>query len=186
MRAVRLALVALLAQAVQVTHAQQYAFTQFTPREGLAQSQVRCIAQDAQGYLWFGTLGGASRFDGHSFTNYALQEGLPDAQVNAMLATSDGTLWLAAGSSLAEFDGQRMRSVPKPKAANSARILALAESDDHRLIIATEGSGVFSRNINDAGYFGGLSYGPSWPSQPLRTRSILPSPLTSPNIGSWQ
>lgn len=37
------------------------------------------MAQDAQGYLWFGTLGGASRFDGLEFTNYALTDGLPDA-----------------------------------------------------------------------------------------------------------
>ena len=65
--------------------AQQYAFTQVTPSDGLAQSQVRTIAQDGRGYLWFGTLGGASRFDGARFLNYALQDGLPDAQVLSLI-----------------------------------------------------------------------------------------------------
>jgi ligand-binding sensor domain-containing protein len=141
----RLALFALFVHVGLMTDAQQYAFTQFTPREGLAQSQVRCMAQDAQGYLWFGTLGGASRFDGHAFTNYALQEGLPEAQVNAMLAAHDGTFWLAAGSSLARFDGQHMRTVPMPKSASNSRVLALAENADGDLFIATEGAGVFRK-----------------------------------------
>ena len=69
---------ALIAMCWSIAPAQQFGFTQYTPKEGLAQSQVRAIAQDAEGYLWFGTLGGASRFDGLRFTNYALQEGLPD------------------------------------------------------------------------------------------------------------
>jgi hypothetical protein len=68
--------------------AQQFGFTAFTPKDGLAQSQVRCMAQDSAGYMWFGTLGGASRFDG-DFTNYGLRQGLPDPQVNAMLAMPD-------------------------------------------------------------------------------------------------
>ena len=75
---------------------QQHAFKQFTPKDGLAQSQVRAIAQDAGGYLWFGTLGGASRFDGQQFQNYALQEGLPDAQVSAMAVGNSGDLGFGA------------------------------------------------------------------------------------------
>ncbi|MBK8340703.1 MAG: hypothetical protein IPK99_12235 [Flavobacteriales bacterium] len=71
-RKLLLVLAALLG--TQVT-AQQYGFVQYTTEDGLAQSQVRCIAQDAQGFLWFGTLGGVSRFDGHEFVNHALQGG---------------------------------------------------------------------------------------------------------------
>lgn len=122
---------------------QQYGFTQFTPQEGLAQSQVRCMAQDAQGYLWFGTLGGASRFDGKSFTNYALQEGLPDAQVNALLAARDGTMWLGCGTSLVAFDGRHMRAVSLPGRGKDQRVLALTEDDDGTLFIGTESAGVF-------------------------------------------
>ncbi len=42
---------------------QQYSFIQYSLKEGLAQTQVRCIQQDKQGYVWIGTLGGASKFN---------------------------------------------------------------------------------------------------------------------------
>lgn len=122
--------------------AQQYAFAQFTTSDGLAQSQVRCIAQDTEGYLWFGTLGGASRFDGSVFTNHALQEGLPEAQVNALLCTADGTVWLGAGGSLVERRGRTMRSVDLPPYAQGGKITALAQGPEGTLYIATDGAGV--------------------------------------------
>lgn len=134
--------IALTATCWSIAPAQQFGFTQYTPKEGLAQSQVRAIAQDAEGYLWFGTLGGASRFDGLRFTNYALQEGLPDAQVNAVLCTRDGTVWLGAGGSLVALRGKRTTTVPLPPSARDARILALAELPDGDLLIGTDGVGL--------------------------------------------
>jgi ligand-binding sensor domain-containing protein/two-component sensor histidine kinase len=130
-------------------HAQQHAFAQYTTQDGLAQSQVRCMAQDSAGYLWFGTLGGASRFDGREFSNYALQEGLPDAQVNALLCAADGTIWLGAGGSLVEHRGRRMRNVPLPEYARGGRVLALAQGTDGALYIATDVAGVLVRRGND-------------------------------------
>ncbi|MFM2316381.1 MAG: hypothetical protein RLZZ155_713, partial [Bacteroidota bacterium] len=46
---------------------QQFSFIQYSLKEGLAQTQVRCIQQDKQGYVWIGTLGGASKFNGNQF-----------------------------------------------------------------------------------------------------------------------
>lgn len=128
--------------AVPALKAQQFGFTQFAPRDGLAQSQVRCMAEDRWGYLWFGTLGGASRFDGLDFTNYGSRQGLPDAQVDAMLLTKSGSFWLACGAFLVEFDGQRMRPMALPDQASTGRILALAEGSDGSLFIGTDGNGV--------------------------------------------
>ena len=129
-----------------VAHSQQFGFTQYTPKEGLAQSQVRCIAQDGEGYLWLGTLGGISRFDGHAFTNYALQEGLPDAQVNAVLCAKDGTVWLGAGGSLMTFRGKQTSIIALPGEARDARILSLAEDPQGNILVGTDGSGLFLAN----------------------------------------
>ncbi len=125
--------------------AQQHAFTQYTTQNGLAQSQVRCMAQDSAGYLWFGTLGGASRFDGVEFANHALQEGLPEAQVNALLCAADGTVWLGAGGSLVARIGRRMEVVPLPPYAQGGRITDLAQGVDGSLFIATDIAGVLVR-----------------------------------------
>lgn len=117
--------------------AQQHAFMQITPRDGLAQSQVRSMAQDGAGYLWLGTLGGASRFDGHSFVNYSLQQGLPDAHVSAMVAGADGTMWLAAGPELLKVQGGRMRSMGQ-QVPMGGRILTLASAADGSIILGTD------------------------------------------------
>ena len=38
--------------------------------DGLIYSQVLCAYQDKQGYMWFGTSSGISRWDGNSFKNF--------------------------------------------------------------------------------------------------------------------
>ncbi|HPF90351.1 MAG: histidine kinase [Flavobacteriales bacterium] len=124
--------------------AQQHSFKQHATKDGLAQSQVRAMMQDAQGYLWFGTLGGASRFDGQEFTSYALSDGLPDLQVSAIVRDHAGTLLFAAGNAIATWNGKGFTAEPLPAASKGARILAMVTSGD-RLFVGTDGGGVFVR-----------------------------------------
>lgn len=49
---------------------QQILFRNYSVAEGLPSSTVRAIAQDDQGYMWFGTKNGISRFDGYQFRNF--------------------------------------------------------------------------------------------------------------------
>lgn len=132
--------------ALGATHAQQHAFKQLSPKDGLAQSQVRCMAQDAEGYLWFGTLGGASRFDGHDFVNHALQEGLPDAHVSAMALDAQGTFWMASGSTLIRTEGRRLVQESLPTTNGGSRILGLGADAQGRLFIGTDGDGMYMRD----------------------------------------
>ena len=41
----------------------------YTVADGLLRDYVYKIRQDSQGFLWFCTPGGLSRFDGYAFTN---------------------------------------------------------------------------------------------------------------------
>ena len=54
-----------------------YAYRYFSTRDGLAQMQVMCAFQDSDGFMWFGTKGGVSRWDGTSFKNFTPDDGLP-------------------------------------------------------------------------------------------------------------
>lgn len=126
--------------------AQQHSFKQLSPKDGLAQSQVRCMAQDADGYLWFGTIGGASRYDGHVFTNHALQEGLPDAYVSAMVLDASGTFWMGSGSTLVRTQGRRLVQEPLPEHTGGSRILGLAADAQGRLFVGTDGDGMYIRD----------------------------------------
>ena len=127
---------------------QQHAFRQYTPKDGLAQSQVRCMAQAGDGYLWFGTLGGASRFDGSEFVNYAMQEGLPDPHVSAMAVDTGGKLWMGAGNALVRVEGQHLRH---ERLSTQARIMGIAPDGRGGLYVATDGGGLFHRTGSGIG-----------------------------------
>ena len=45
-------------------------FTTYGVNEGLVQSSIDEISQDANGFLWVGTAGGLCRFDGYNFSTY--------------------------------------------------------------------------------------------------------------------
>ncbi len=45
-------------------------FTSYTVVDGLCSNTVTAIAQDEQGFMWFGTKGGLNRFDGYEFRQF--------------------------------------------------------------------------------------------------------------------
>ncbi|MFA9392140.1 MAG: two-component regulator propeller domain-containing protein [Prolixibacteraceae bacterium] len=53
--------------------AQRLNFDHLTIEDGLANNSVRTVFQDKEGYLWFGTLNGLSRYDGQQFKTFAYQ-----------------------------------------------------------------------------------------------------------------
>jgi ligand-binding sensor domain-containing protein/signal transduction histidine kinase/DNA-binding response OmpR family regulator len=50
--------------------AQDILFTSYTVADGLCSNTVTTIAQDDQGFMWFGTKGGLNRFDGYEFRQF--------------------------------------------------------------------------------------------------------------------
>ncbi|MGD2104726.1 MAG: two-component regulator propeller domain-containing protein, partial [Anaerolineae bacterium] len=50
-------------------------FRRLTLDDGLSQSSINCIAQDAQGFMWFGTQDGLNRYDGYEFEVYRHEPG---------------------------------------------------------------------------------------------------------------
>jgi hypothetical protein len=75
--------------------AQDYNYVRYTSRDGLAGNTVFDMCQDKDGFLWFGTNNGLSRFDGERFVNYTVKDGLPDNEVLKVFSDSYGRVWLA-------------------------------------------------------------------------------------------
>ncbi|HJZ79781.1 MAG TPA: two-component regulator propeller domain-containing protein, partial [Pyrinomonadaceae bacterium] len=73
----------------------------YTTAEGLPRDHINHIVQDSQGFLWFCTSEGLSRFDGYKFTNYGTEQGLPGREVNDFLETRSGAYWVATNKGLA-------------------------------------------------------------------------------------
>lgn len=78
--------------------AQSYNFINYTPKDGLAGSTVYTMCQDKDGFMWFGTENGLSRFDGTHFKNFTIKDGLPDNEVIKVYPDSKGRVWIGTFS----------------------------------------------------------------------------------------
>ena len=70
-------------------------FRHFTTDDGLPSPEVHCILKDSQGFMWFGTDNGVSRFDGYSFRNYGSNNGLTKNVVLSILEDQDNRIWFS-------------------------------------------------------------------------------------------
>ncbi len=64
----------------------------YTVDNGLPSSEVLDIAQDNEGYIWFATTYGISRFDGYDFENFAPTE-IPDQSYILIFKGKNNRLW---------------------------------------------------------------------------------------------
>ncbi|MBP5419738.1 MAG: response regulator [Bacteroidales bacterium] len=72
----------------------------------LSNQQIMCMAQDSDGYIWFGTYRGLNRFNGHEMRQYFCTDApnsLPDNQVRAMHTDRNGRLWVATKNGVALY-----------------------------------------------------------------------------------
>ncbi|HUP13342.1 MAG TPA: two-component regulator propeller domain-containing protein, partial [Niastella sp.] len=77
------------------TFSQDYNYSHYDSRDGLGSATVYCITQDKNGFLWFGTETGVSRFDGTHFRTFTKEDGLPDNDITQLFADSKGRVWMS-------------------------------------------------------------------------------------------
>lgn len=87
-------LVAMLMVVVGVALGQSLPMRRITTEEGLAGRTVAGAVQSADGYLWFTTTTGLSRFDGKHFKNFTQADGLPNDDLRLPYQDSKGRLWV--------------------------------------------------------------------------------------------
>ncbi len=72
-------------------------FEQIFLEHGLSQSIVKCILQDKEGFMYFGTEDGLNRFDGYTFTVMRNNPDDPNSlsynDINAICIDADGNIW---------------------------------------------------------------------------------------------
>lgn len=68
-------------------------FTQLKVDDGLPSSVVYGSFEDRNGFIWFATEFGVSRFDGYQFINYTTDDGLSDNVVFDFFEDSQGRIW---------------------------------------------------------------------------------------------
>lgn len=67
---------------------------------------IRCMFQDRDGNLWFGTTtDGVARYDGRSLDYFNAQNGFGSDWVNAIAQDAKGDIWFASRDGAVRFDG---------------------------------------------------------------------------------
>jgi len=77
--------------------------------DGLSQGYVSCMLQDRKGFMWFGTLGGLNRYDGHNFKVFSFEPNNPYSlsgnNVFALYEDQESRIWIGThGQGLCVYD----------------------------------------------------------------------------------
>jgi ligand-binding sensor domain-containing protein/two-component sensor histidine kinase len=132
-----------LAISAQTTH---FTSTIWRSQDGLPENIVQALLQDREGYLWVGTTGGLTRFDGARFS--PVNDGTtPTLSVNSffcLLLSRDGTIWAGTeGGGLLHFaPSGDVRTYAAPDGLTDAFVRSLFEDSRGRLWVGTD-NGLF-------------------------------------------
>ncbi|MBU0764445.1 MAG: SpoIIE family protein phosphatase [Bacteroidetes bacterium] len=101
-------LLVLLFRSFSMAQQDKVKFNHISIDQGLSQSSIYCILQDKTGFLWFGTLDGANKYDGYEFTVYRNDPDddntLSDNLVLCIAEDDKGILWFGTNKGLNRFD----------------------------------------------------------------------------------
>ncbi|MBN2519470.1 MAG: hypothetical protein JXB17_03110, partial [Bacteroidales bacterium] len=113
----------------------------YTVEDGLSQGWVKCIYQDKNGFLWFGTGGaGINKFNGYEFLVYKQNPNdttsLSSNVINVIYEDKKGNLWAGAQNGLNIYNRDLDRFYRYPVLLHE-NIIGFYEHDDGRLLVST-------------------------------------------------
>jgi ligand-binding sensor domain-containing protein/signal transduction histidine kinase len=114
-------------------------------QDGLPEETVQAMQQTPDGYLWIGTTGGLSRFDGSRFLTWSrnTQPALTENSVFCLLEARDGSLWLGTeGGGLIHLDHGVFHAFGPREGLTDGFVRSVVEDETGRLWIGTD-NGLF-------------------------------------------
>jgi len=125
-------------------------FVRISDDEGLAHSDVRAIAQDHEGFLWFGLrLGGLTRYDGYELKVHQHDPANPRSIGNrviwCLLVDRRGTVWIGTEGGLDRYDRvtdsfiHYRHDEAQPQSVANNVVTCLHEDSSGRIWVGTRG-----------------------------------------------
>ncbi len=122
-------------------HGRKILTENWTTEDGLPQNSVTAIRKTGDGFIWLGTFGGLTRFDGSDFTTFTHQntEGLSGHRINDLYEDRSGTLWIATqDGGLSRYDGKGFISETRPLGLDTNYVTSVTGTADGTLWIGTD------------------------------------------------
>jgi two-component sensor histidine kinase len=76
----------------------------YTIGSGVSAQDIYCVAQDNKGFIWLGTKGGLSRFDGNHFKMFSKSDGLVSNLVSNIVIDNNNRIFIEHGNQWQPFD----------------------------------------------------------------------------------
>lgn len=131
--------------------AQEYSFVQYSVEDGLPQTQVYALASDDQGYLWFGTAGGAAQFNGKDFKHFGTSNGLVDNIVSD-LKQYGGYTWVFTNKGVTRIAGKEIITYDLTDALKGSYVAAAGfRTSSNTLILANKDDKIYEIKLNEEG-----------------------------------
>ncbi|MDA3894502.1 MAG: response regulator [Salinivirgaceae bacterium] len=129
-----------------------FAFKHITLDNGLSNSNVNCIVQDSNGFIWLGTENGLNKYDGYKFTHYYSDinkaKSLASNEIITLMVDKFGVLWVGTFHGLFiynekydNFDQISFNHIDDK--STNIPVYALLEDADSVVWIGTSGRGMF-------------------------------------------
>ncbi|MFN3445034.1 MAG: two-component regulator propeller domain-containing protein [Bacteroidia bacterium] len=130
-----------------LTSGQQHVFHHWQVEDGLPNNSINKIIQSADGYIWVGTNGGLSRFDGTKFTNFDIEltQITGSHRILGLFEDSKKRLWIGTnGGGLSYFEHGVFHAFDLGnEAANHGDVKQFYEDEKGNLYIGTTQYGLF-------------------------------------------
>lgn len=129
-----------------------FTFETYLKSDGLNQSSTNAIFQDSEDMLWIANFGGINRYDGYEFESFTHQFGdstsIPDNSVWTFFEDSQKRLWVGTKAGLSLFNKATLQfqNFTLKEGASTLAIKAIKEISNNRLLVGTEGEGLFEFN----------------------------------------
>jgi len=171
----------------------------FTMKEGMRTNDVRQIYEDEDGYIWFATGSGMTRWDGQSIRNYYLPEGLSYPSTRCVARNtglnSGGGFLIGTDGGLNLVQHSQFVTVPAFAALRQEKIWAILADPDGTLWLGTRGGGLIrlrngriTRYTNREGLLSNAIFqilddgkGKLWLSSPAGVSAVMRQELDAPD-----
>jgi len=98
----------LIISGMMMVHPQEVSFNHYSVKEGISQSEIKCIFQDSDGYIWFGTQNGLNKFDGYTFEKFfyipADSNTISNNWIFGITEDNQGFIWVGTKGGLNRYD----------------------------------------------------------------------------------
>ena len=124
--------------------------------QGLSNNSVRCIFQDHNGFMWFGTYDGLNRFDGYEFKVFRNKlndsTSLPHNYIYTINEDHHQNIWIGTGQGIGIYNNPTSKFLPvyyvrndnKKKGKIAVNVNAIKTDANGNVFIGTNGGASLS------------------------------------------